>query len=93
VPYVGLLGPRERFEEMLEEFDREGRTFSDAELDRLYTPVGLDVGGGSPYEIALSIVGEVLTVSNDREPRHLEDREGPIHDRVELSPDGGQGQG
>jgi xanthine dehydrogenase accessory factor len=85
VPYVGLMGPHERFEEMVEEFEPEGRTFSEAELDRLYTPVGLDLGGGSPYEIALSIVGEVMAVANDRKPRHLREREGRIHDRVELS--------
>ncbi|MEF8855824.1 MAG: XdhC family protein [Haloplanus sp.] len=84
VPYVGLMGPHERFEEMLEEFEGEGRTFSEAELDRLYTPVGLDLGGGSPYEIALSIVGEVMAVASDRQPRHLREREGRIHDRIEV---------
>jgi xanthine dehydrogenase accessory factor len=88
VPYVGLMGPHERFEEMLDDFEAEGTTFSDAQLDRLYTPVGLDLGGGSPYQISLSIVSEVLAVKNDREPRHLRAREGTIHDRVELSTDG-----
>jgi xanthine dehydrogenase accessory factor len=87
VPYVGLMGPHERFEEMVEEFEKEGRTFSESELGRLYTPVGLDLGGGSPYEIALSIVAEVLAVSNDRRPGHLREREGRIHDRVELTPE------
>jgi xanthine dehydrogenase accessory factor len=87
VPYVGLMGPGERFEEMVEEFESEGRTFSEAELDRVYTPVGLDLGGGSPYEIALSIVGEVMAVANDRQPRHLREREGRIHDRVEVTPE------
>lgn len=85
-PYVGLMGPRERFEEMLEEYETEGRTFSESELDRVYTPVGLNLGGGSPYQIAHSIVAEVLAVHNDREPCHLTEREGPIHDRVDLSP-------
>jgi xanthine dehydrogenase accessory factor len=89
VPYVGLMGPHERFEEMLEDFAEEGREFSEAELDRLYTPVGLDLGGGSPHQIALSIVSEALAVSNGREPGHLRDREGTIHDRVELEADGG----
>jgi xanthine dehydrogenase accessory factor len=88
VPYVGLMGPHERFEEMLDDFEDEGTTFTDAQLDRLYTPVGLDLGGGSPYQIALSIVSEVLAVRNDRQPRHLRTREGTIHDRVELSADG-----
>lgn len=85
VPYVGLMGPRERFEEMLEEFDAEGRRFEAVELERLYTPVGLDLGTGSPYGIAQSIVSEVLAVANGREPRHLDEREGPIHDRTDVS--------
>jgi xanthine dehydrogenase accessory factor len=91
VPYVGLMGPRERFEEMLDDFSAEGTTFTDAQLDRLYTPVGLDLGGGSPYQIALSIVSEALAVKNGREPKHLKTREGTIHDRVELSADGSGG--
>ncbi|WP_265110995.1 XdhC family protein [Halosolutus halophilus] len=88
VPYVGLMGPRKRFEEMLEEFESEGRTFEEAALSRLYTPIGLDLGGGSPYQIALSIVAEVLAVSNDRTPRHLKSREGHIHDRVAVDSNG-----
>lgn len=84
VPYVGVMGPRDRFEEMLAEFEAEGRSFTDGELARLYTPVGLNLGGGSPYQIAHSIVGEVLAVSKGREPRHLKTREGPIHDRLDV---------
>ncbi|MFD1634868.1 XdhC family protein [Haloplanus ruber] len=84
VPYVGLMGPRDRFEEMRDAFDEEGRTFTEAELSSLYTPVGLDLGGGSPYQIAHSIVAEVLAVANDRTPRHLKAREGPIHERVDV---------
>ncbi len=84
VPYVGLMGPNERFEEMLEAFADEGRTFDERALSSLYTPIGLDLGGGSPYQIAHSIVAEVLAVSNDRTPRHLKRREGHIHDRVTV---------
>jgi xanthine dehydrogenase accessory factor len=87
VPYVGLMGPRERFEELREASAEAGRTFTDAELDRVYTPVGLNLGGDSPYRIAYSIVAEVLAVANDRTPRHLKSHEGPIHDRVELADD------
>ena len=86
VPYLGLMGPRERFEEMLEEFEAEGRRFDDGDLDAVYTPIGLDLGGGSPYQIATSIVGEALAVHHGREPGHLRDREGPIHDRA-AAPD------
>jgi len=89
VPYVGLMGPRERFEEMLEAFAEEGVSFDDDDLESLYTPVGLDLGGGSPHGIATSIVAEVMAVHNDREPRHLSSREGPIHERVAVEADGG----
>jgi xanthine dehydrogenase accessory factor len=84
VPYVGLMGPRERFEEMRDDFAAEGRTHDEDDLSSLYTPVGLDLGGGSPYQIAHSIVAEVLAVHNDRTPRHLKAREGAIHERVAL---------
>jgi xanthine dehydrogenase accessory factor len=87
VPYVGLMGPQERFAEMREALAEDGRTLTEAELDRIYTPIGLSLGGDSPYRIAYSIVAEVLAVANDRTPGHLSDRAGPIHDRVELTTD------
>lgn len=83
IPYIGLLGPRKRFEEIRSAFAEEGVTFTGADLDRIYTPVGLDLGGGSPYQIAQSIVAELLAVKNDREPDHLREREGTIHERVD----------
>lgn len=82
--YVGLMGPRERFEEMLDAFDGEGRSFDDEELDKVYTPVGLDLGAGSPYGIATSVVAEVLAVDAERTPRHLQAREGSIHERIDV---------
>ena len=86
VPYIGLMGPRERFEEMLEAFEEEDDPLQD-DLSAVYTPVGLDLGGGSPFQIAHSIVAEALAVSNGRTPRHLKTREGPIHDRIDVESD------
>ncbi|WP_251342772.1 XdhC family protein [Haloplanus halophilus] len=71
VPYVGLMGPTERFERILDEWHADGREVTEAELDRLYTPVGLDLGGGTPYQIAHSIVAELLAVRFGRTPTHL----------------------
>jgi xanthine dehydrogenase accessory factor len=87
VPYVGLMGPKKRFEEMREEFAEEGRTFTEDELERIYTPIGLNLGGDTPYQIAQSIVAEVQAVAHGRTPGHLSRQEGPIHDRVELASD------
>jgi len=81
VPYIGLMGPEERFHEIVDALAADGRTLTDAELERVYTPIGLDLGGGEPYQIAVSIVSEVLAVHKGRTPGHLRDRTGPIHDR------------
>jgi len=79
VPYVGLMGPAERFGEITAQWREEGREVSSEELDRLYTPVGLDLGGGTPYQIAHSIVAELLAVRYGRTPGHL--REPDVLDR------------
>ena len=78
-PYVGLMGPRKRFEEIRSDLEEDGVDLPESFLDRVATPVGLDLGGGAPMEIALSVVSEVLAVENDREGGRLRDREGPIH--------------
>ncbi|WP_435125652.1 XdhC family protein [Halobaculum sp. D14] len=80
-PYVGLMGPEARFDEMREAFDEEGRELTAADRDRIYTPIGLNLGGDTPYQIAHSIVAELLAVANDRTPGHLSQRDGPIHGR------------
>ncbi len=83
VPYIGLMGPRKRFEEMRAEFEEEGTQLSRDDLERIATPVGLDLGGGEPVEIAMSIVSEVLAESNDRQGGRLRDSEGTIHPRID----------
>lgn len=79
VPYVGVVGSRSRFESLLDALDR---TVSPADRERLYAPAGLDLGGDSPSQVALSVVSEVLAVRNDRTPQHLRSRSAPIHDRT-----------
>lgn len=74
VPYVGVMGPRERFERI-----RDDLSLSADQLDRVAAPVGLDLGGSTPTGIALSIVSEVVAVHNDRDGGRLRDRTGPIH--------------
>ncbi|SFK89243.1 xanthine dehydrogenase accessory factor [Halogranum rubrum] len=81
VPYIGLMGPRKRFEEMREEFAEEGTSLTTADLDRIATPVGLDIGGDHPTQIALSAVAEALAVHNGRSGGRLTDSSGPIHGR------------
>lgn len=72
VPYIGLLGPEKRKRQILDEVRSTG-------IQRVYGPVGLDLGAEGPDQVALSIVAELLAVRSGREPRHLRDRGGAIH--------------
>lgn len=69
-PYIGLLGPRSRTERILEPLPGGERVFG---------PVGLDLGADGPEQIAISIVSELLSVRSGREPRHLREREAAVH--------------
>jgi xanthine dehydrogenase accessory factor len=75
VPYVGVLGPRERTEGILKEIGEPGALCA----GRVYGPVGLDLGADGPRQVAVSIVAELLAVTAGREPRHLNERKEAIH--------------
>ena len=79
VPYIGLLGPRSRRDEMLEQIDATGGPVGAPGRDRLFAPVGLDLGADGPEQIAVSILAELLAVRASREPRHLREKDGVIH--------------
>ena len=72
IPYIGLLGPRARRDEILEQIGATG-------TDRLFAPVGLDLGADGPEQVAVSILAELLAVRAANEPRHLRERDGVIH--------------
>ena len=79
VPYIGLLGPRARRDEILEQIGATGERIGVTETDRLFAPVGLDVGADGPEQIAVSILAELLAVRASSAPRHLREKEGVIH--------------
>ncbi len=56
VPYVGVLGPRARTEEILEEITGSPRH------PRVFGPVGMDIGSDGPEQVAVSIIAETLSV-------------------------------
>lgn len=81
LPYLGIMGPRKRFERMLEALESEGNVLKDVQLDRIYAPIGLDLGAEQASEIALSIIAEVMACFNEAEGGSLREKKGPIHDR------------
>ena len=79
VPYIGLLGPRARRDEILEQIDAASAGIGAMGTERLFAPVGLDLGADGPEQVAVSIVAELLAVRAASAPRHLREREGVIH--------------
>lgn len=79
VPYVGVLGPRERTERMVGELHAAGEPLAEAQLARLFGPVGLDLGTEAPEEIALAAVAEIQAVLHGRPGGSLRVRTEPIH--------------
>ncbi len=79
--YIGLLGPQKRARQLLDELEQGGHNFSRQQYERLYSPVGLDLGAETAEEIALSIIGEILALSRNRRGGLLRDRRGAIHDK------------
>ncbi len=82
VSYLGILGPKQRTAKLLEELSAEGVHLIDAQLARLHSPIGMDIGAENPEEIALSIIAEVKAAFAQRSGGFLRDRDAPIHDEV-----------
>lgn len=80
-PYIGILGPRKRFDKMLKEFSEVGITLTDSDFQRIHSPIGLDIGAEAPDEIALSIVSEIQSKFSNRSGGFLKYHSGPIHQR------------
>lgn len=78
-PYIGVLGPRERFQKLREALEAQGFSLGPEDLARIYNPVGLDLGAEGPEEVALSVLGEILAVSRGYEGGFLRERPGKIH--------------
>ena len=60
VGYVGMLGSKRRGAAVRDMLRDEG--FTGDEIARLHSPIGLDLGGKSSAEVALSIVAEIVAV-------------------------------
>jgi xanthine dehydrogenase accessory factor len=58
--FVGALGSRKTQAQRRERMKAQG--FTDAELDRIHGPVGLDIGALSPAEIAIAIIAQIIDV-------------------------------
>jgi xanthine dehydrogenase accessory factor len=60
--YLGLLGSKKKIEKMYNDFRTEG--IDDETLNKIYSPIGINIKSETPEEIAISIAGEMIAVKN-----------------------------
>jgi xanthine/CO dehydrogenase XdhC/CoxF family maturation factor len=84
-PYIGVLGPRSRYQKLLAAQRAEGYLPDDSKLSRVRSPVGLALGAETPEEIAVSILGEILALQRGFDGGFLAGREESLHRPAESS--------
>jgi xanthine dehydrogenase accessory factor len=77
VGYVGAMGSRRTHEDRLERLTEAGLTT--AELARLSSPIGLDLGARTPEETAVSIAAEIIALQWGGRGERLSELEDRIH--------------
>jgi xanthine dehydrogenase accessory factor len=65
--YIGALGSRKTHARRVERLKTE-RGFTDNDIGRIHSPIGLDIGAVSPSEIAVAIIGEITQRLREETP-------------------------
>ncbi len=63
--YIGMIGSKTKIPFIFENLKKHG--VSDDFIKKVYSPIGLKLGGNTPAEIAVSIISEILIVKNKGE--------------------------
>ena len=77
VGYLGAMGSRQTHEKRVQRLLEEGVTLK--QLERVRSPIGLDIGGRTPEETAVSIFAEIIAMRTGHDAPSLSDGEGSIH--------------
>ncbi len=57
-PYIGMIGSLAKTRTILGHLQADGLT--QEQMERIYAPIGLDLGGSNPQEIAVGILAEII---------------------------------
>ena len=66
--YIGMIGSKNKVPTVFKNLNRQG--LHPEKDKRVYSPIGLDVGGKTPGEIAIAVLSEVLMLCNERSGKH-----------------------
>lgn len=69
--YVGMIGSKSKVAFVINNMLENG--YTKEQIDKVYTPIGLSLGGQTPAEIAVSIAGEIILEKNKKESSNIED--------------------
>ncbi|MGE5108039.1 MAG: XdhC family protein [Sphingobacteriales bacterium] len=84
VTYIGILGPKKKLDKMLDEMRDDGIVLTEDQLNRIYGPVGLEIGAETAEEIALSIIAEIKAVLSGKAGGLLRNKKDVIHSRSDT---------
>ncbi len=62
--YIGMIGSRHRIRHYHDRFLEKG--FTEEQWEKIHTPIGLKIKANTPFEIAISILAEIIQVKNTK---------------------------
>ncbi len=84
IPYIGILGPMKKYQRMLKDLEQQEFDLKHDDLNKIYAPVGLEIGAETPAEIGLSILAEIQSVLTGKTARPLREKSSPIHEKGDF---------
>ncbi len=79
ISYLGVMGSKNRIAKIIKELNP-----TQTQLEKLYSPIGLDIGADTPTEIASAIVTEIQAVFTKRNAGFLKHCSQPLHQRYNI---------
>ncbi len=65
--YIGMIGSRRKKAALFDAMLKQG--FTNKDLERVYSPIGLSIGAETPEEIGISVVAELVKARSEQAPR------------------------
>lgn len=69
--YIGMIGSSSKNKHIMNNLTKEG--ISSEKLNKIYAPIGINLGGRSPAEVAFSIMSEILLIKNEGTLSHMKE--------------------
>ena len=71
--YIGMIGSSKKVAALFDKLRAKG--IANEQLNSVYTPIGLDIGGETPEEIAVAIIAEIQAVRYGKKTSHMKGKE------------------